>query len=76
MPLIEIYTKAACPNCETAKRMLTEKKVDFVEYVIGENITRDAVLAKFPGVKAVPIVVVDGREVREVAQFRMLLEGV
>lgn len=56
---IEIYSKDACPNCDTAKNLLTMKQIPFTEYKIGSNITRDEVFQKFPWVRSVPIVVVD-----------------
>lgn len=57
---IEIYTKEKCPNCEQTKKLLDSKDVNYTEHVIGQDVTRDEVLAKFPGVRVVPIVVVDG----------------
>ena len=71
---IEIYTKENCVACNNAKRMLTEKSLSFSEIVVGRDVTRDEVIAKFPHAKMVPIILVDGVEVREVSQFQMLLE--
>jgi glutaredoxin len=73
--LIEVYTKEECPLCETAKKLLKEKNVPFQELVIGKDVTREEVLAKFPGVKNAPVVSIDGRMIKEVADFQMLLEG-
>lgn len=57
---IELYSKDACPNCSTAKNLLTMKGADFTEYKIGRDITREEMFAKFPFVRSVPVVVVDG----------------
>ncbi|WP_116964129.1 glutaredoxin 3 [Fastidiosibacter lacustris] len=32
--MIEIYTKPTCPYCIDAKALLTQKRVDFIEYDI------------------------------------------
>jgi len=73
--LIEIYTKQECPACEAAKQMMHENHVVFKEYVIGKDVTREEVVGKFPNTKNAPIILVDGREVREVNEFKLLLEG-
>ena len=72
--LIELYTKPDCPMCDTAKRMLNEKKLSFHEYVIGRDITRDEVLSKFPEAKTAPVISLDGRMVREAKEFQLLVE--
>lgn len=75
MVLIEIYTRSECPLCETAKKMMLESGVQFKEYMLGVNITRDEVLKRFPEAKKVPIIVVDGQQIKEVEEFKLLLEG-
>jgi len=73
MPFVEIYTKDGCNNCDTAKRMLNEKNVEYVEYIVGRDISREDVLTRFPTAKTVPIMVVDGKTIKEVDQFQVLL---
>lgn len=58
---IEIYTKPTCQSCVITKRWLTENNFTYTEYIIGESITREAVLEKFPTAKVVPIAIVDGQ---------------
>lgn len=72
--LIEIYTKPNCPACFKTKKFLAEYHLPYKEFVLGENITRDEVKAKFPTAKYVPIVIVDGVE-RDVVSMQLLLEG-
>jgi glutaredoxin len=72
--LIEVYTKPDCPLCETAKRMLNEKKLAFNEIVIGRDITRDEVLERFPDARVAPVICLDGRMVREAAELQLLVE--
>lgn len=56
---IEIYTKDNCGYCVRAKSLLTTKNVPFTQYHIGKDVTRDEVIAKFPHVRTVPIVLID-----------------
>jgi glutaredoxin len=72
--LIEVYTKPDCPLCDTAKRMLNEKKLSFHEIVIGRDITREEVLEKFPEARVAPVISIDGRMVREATEFQLLVE--
>ena len=74
-PLVEIYTKEGCSQCETAKRMMREKNVEFTEYVVGKDVTREAVIAKFPQQRMVPIIMMDGKQITHPEQFQLLLEG-
>lgn len=56
---IKIYTKKDCPLCEETKEMLRSNQMPFTEIVIGKDITREEVLAQFPGLKMAPIILVD-----------------
>lgn len=58
--MIEIYTRDGCFYCTQAKKLLVETNKEYVEYVIGKDVTRDDVIAKFPEQKVLPIVLVDG----------------
>lgn len=59
----EIYSKTGCAYCEQAKKLLEEKGVHYIEYGVGSGISREAFFEKFPGVKTVPQIVVDGHHV-------------
>ena len=64
MPRIEIYTKFLCPYCARAKRLLSEKGVDFEEYDIttgGEK--RAEMLQRSNGRTTVPQIFIDGTHV-------------
>lgn len=54
---IEIYTKPSCSRCVNLKKTLQKENVEYKEYVIGENISREQVLEKYPDAKMLPIVV-------------------
>ena len=55
-----IYTRADCMWCEAAKKALEIFDEEYEEIKIGVDITREQVMEKFPGVKSIPIILVDG----------------
>ena len=59
MGKLRVYTKDGCPACVNTKTFLSNNSIDFEEFKIGQNITRDEVLQKFPNAKTVPIIVID-----------------
>ena len=64
MAKIEIYTKAFCPYCTRAKRLLESKEVAFEEFDItmgGER--RAEMLQRANGRTTVPQVFIDGRHI-------------
>jgi glutaredoxin 3 len=64
MARVEIYTKLTCPYCARAKRLLSDKKVDFEEYEIsGDTAKRTEMLGRANGRTTVPQIFVDGRHV-------------
>ena len=54
-----IYSKDACPYCDKAKALLISKNIDYVEYNIPRNITREEFLETFPNTKTVPQIYLD-----------------
>ena len=73
---VSIYTKKSCSFCDKAKTLLNNFNIEFTEYCIGENVTREEVVAMFPGVNYVPILVMeDGRQVNGATELELLLEG-
>lgn len=57
---IILYTKDSCPACVQAKTYMKENNIEFHEYKIGVDVSRDSVISLFPAAKTVPIAVVDG----------------
>jgi glutaredoxin len=58
-----LITRKDCLYCNQAKSVLQENSVEYEELIIGETITRDEVIAKYPDQKLLPIVVVDGNAI-------------
>ena len=71
---IEIYSRDKCPQCEQTKQLLDSRDVQYTEHTVGRDISREAVLAKFPNAKVVPIIVVDG-QVSSQGALKQLLNG-
>jgi len=57
--MIKIYTAQWCPYCQSAKKLLAEKKYQFIEVDIEkEGISRDA-LAEKTGAASVPQIIIN-----------------
>ena len=63
-PPIDIYTKFACPYCVRAKRLLTDKGVQFTEHDITMGgPKRDEMMARAPSATTVPQIFIGERHV-------------
>ena len=54
MSEIEIYTTRFCPYCHAAKRLLSQKGVDFAEIDVGDPKTRNVMTGRANGRTTVP----------------------
>jgi glutaredoxin len=52
-----IYTTPNCPGCKQLKAKWTSEGKEYLEVVIGSDISREAFFEKYPGVRTVPYVV-------------------
>lgn len=57
--MIDIYSKLDCTWCKAAKDLLDVNNIEYNEYVIGRDLTREEFLEKFPNAKSVPHILVD-----------------
>jgi glutaredoxin 3 len=63
-PKVEIYTKTYCGYCFRAKRLLSDKGVDFIEYDITlGGPKRDEMRARAPGATTVPQIFIDDKPI-------------
>lgn len=53
---ITIVSRDGCSLCEAAKKQLQAVNLDYTELKIGETVTRDWVLNRYPGRKMLPII--------------------
>ena len=58
--MIELYSKESCSFCEKAKSLLNSKGIAFTEYKLGEHITREEFIERYPNIKMMPAVFIDG----------------
>ena len=52
-----VYSKPNCPGCDTLKAKFKAEGVDYVEIMLGKDMTIEAFKDKFPTVRSVPHVV-------------------
>lgn len=57
---IEIYSKPSCTYCINTKMFLQSKGLEFTEFTIGKDLTRNEFLEKFPDARSVPQILIDG----------------
>lgn len=58
--MIDIYSKVDCSYCVAAKELMKINDIAYTEHVIGRDLTRDEFLERFPNMKTVPVILVDG----------------
>jgi glutaredoxin 3 len=64
MAKVEIYTNPFCGYCYRAKKLLSEKGVEFTEYdVMADSSLRDEMTRRAPGRSTVPQIFIDGRNI-------------
>jgi glutaredoxin len=61
--MIEIYSKPNCPYCDMAKNVVRGASLQFTEYVVGSDVTREEFLQKFPNSRTVPQIILNGHHI-------------
>ena len=61
--MIEIWGKAACPYCESAKALCETRKLQYTYKQLNEDFTREEILETFPGAKTFPQIKVNGHNI-------------
>ena len=59
--MIDIYTRTDCSFCSSAKQFMKSRNISYNEHLVGRDLTREELIEKFPQMKTVPIIVLDGR---------------
>lgn len=67
--MIVIYSKPNCQYCEKAKLLLQSRNIDYVERMIGEDVSISWIMETFPGIKTAPIICEDKRLIGGYFQF-------
>ena len=71
--MFTIYTKDNCTYCDQAKSLLAQKGIPFQALKLGEDITRDELLAKIPSARTMPQILKDGAPIGGYMELRQLL---
>ena len=61
---VEIYSSPFCGYCARAKRLLSSKGIDYIEYdVLADSALRDEMVQRAKGGTTVPQIFIDGQHV-------------
>lgn len=71
--MFTLYTKDNCPNCDKAKNLLRSMGVPFETLKLGEDITREELLAKIPTARMMPQVMKDGQPIGSFNELKQML---
>lgn len=71
---IIIYSKSACPNCDSAKNLLGTKGLDYLERSIDDPEWRDVFTRSFPDIRQMPQIFIDGQRVGGLAGLQQALK--
>lgn len=73
-PRIVVYSKPACPQCDTAKMLLKSRALAFEEIRIDDETQRQAFYAKCgPSVRQMPQIFIDDQRVGGIAGLQAAL---
>ena len=56
-----LYSKLNCNACDVAKDLLKKNGIEFIEYIVGKDITKEELLWVIPGSKVLPQAICDGK---------------
>ena len=71
---IDIYTKANCPNCDTAKQLLRGKNLTYEERDINNPGERMAFTMVYPDIRQMPQIFIDDQRVGGLAGLQAALK--
>lgn len=69
---IRLYTRPDCGRCDKAKLFLLSKNIDYEEVLIDDHKTE--LLEKYPSLKLLPVVEVDGLVIGSLDELTELLD--
>lgn len=68
-----LYTKDDCTFCDQAKNLLRTKGIPFETYKLGEDISREQLLAKIPTARTMPQIMKDGQVIGGYTELKQML---
>lgn len=73
---IIIYSKSNCPACVTAKRLLDDKGIGYMEYSVDNPQVMAVFIATHQGVRQMPQIFIEGQRVGGLAGLQAALKEV
>ena len=71
--MFTVYTKDNCTFCDQAKSLLSQKGIPFRAVKLGEDISREELLAKIPMARTMPQILQDDKPIGGFRELRQLL---
>jgi len=72
--MFTVFTKDNCTYCDQAKALLSAKGIPFSVKKLGEDITRDELLALIPTARTMPQILKDGQPIGGFMELRAQLQ--
>tara|TARA_B100002019_G_scaffold292021_1_gene313897 strand:- start:828 stop:1079 length:252 start_codon:yes stop_codon:yes gene_type:complete len=60
---IQIFTIPGCSYCDKVKTLMKRAKLDYDSYVVGQDISRETMVKRYPLAKGYPYVIIDGEPI-------------
>lgn len=57
---IQIFTIPGCNYCNHVKELMKRANLEYSSYVVGQDITKETMIKKYPLAKGYPYVIIDG----------------
>lgn len=73
--MIEVYGKQNCGFCTQAITLLESNGIEYRKFIIDENISRDEFVSRFPDVRTVPLIYLDGNRLGGYQQLKEYVEA-
>lgn len=54
--MIIVYSQPSCLWCNKAKELLDSKSAQYTEITVGEDISKEEFMDKFPGIRSLPLI--------------------
>lgn len=57
---IQIFTIPGCNYCNHVKELMKRANLEYSSYVVGQDITKETMIKRYPLAKGYPYVIIDG----------------
>ena len=71
---VKFYSRDNCSYCTMLRNLLEQKNIEYTEFKLNVDFTREELLQLFPSAKTFPVVIVDDRYIGGYDNFKLLLE--